>query len=130
MRKNSGFSLVEVLIVVAIVGILAAIAWPAYQNQVRKGHRADAQAYMLDLANKEQQYLLDARSYATGGSAITDLNATPPTSVSNFYTVAIAAGATTPSFVITATPKGTQTADGALTLDNTGQKTRNGVAGW
>jgi type IV pilus assembly protein PilE len=130
VRKNSGFSLVEVLIVVAIVAILAAIAWPAYQSQVRKGHRADAQAYMLDLANKEQQYLLDARSYATGGTAIADLNATPPTSVSNFYTVSIAAGATTPSFVITATPTGTQVPDGTLTLDNTGQKTRNGVAGW
>ena len=133
MHKSRGFTLIEILIVVALVGILLAIAWPGYQSQLRKGHRSDAQAVMLDIANREQQYLLDARAYATGAGYLTALNmGTLPTSLTNYYTltVTVPAGATTPAFLITATPIGGQVPDGALTLDNTGQKTRNGVTGW
>jgi hypothetical protein len=53
-----------------------------------------------------------------------------PDSVSSFYTVTVATGATTPSFVVTATPKGTQVPDGSLTLDQSGAKTLNGSNGW
>jgi type IV pilus assembly protein PilE len=132
LKKNRGFTLIEILIVVAIVAILAAIAFPSYQNHLRKARRADAQTFMMDVANREQQYLLDARAYATGTSALSSLNVTPPDTVTTYYTVTVAAGAATPSFVITATPvSGTpQVADGALTLDNNGTKTLNGANGW
>lgn len=130
MKKDRGFTLIEILIVVVVVAILVAIAWPSYQTQLRKGRRADAQGFMLDLANREQQYLLDARSYAVGGTALSALNVTVPSTVSPYYTVTVAAGAATPSFLITAAPTGIQAADGTLTLDNTGAKTRNGVSGW
>jgi type IV pilus assembly protein PilE len=130
LNKNRGFTIVEILVVVAIVAILAAVAFPSYQNHLRKTRRADAQSAMMDIANREQQYLLDARSYATGTSALTSLGVTLPSSVTTYYTVSIAAGAATPSFVITAAPQGPQAPDGNLTLDSEGNKTLNGATGW
>lgn len=126
MQSKRGFTLIEVMIVVAIVGILAAIAYPSYQEHVRKGRRAAAQAFMMDVAARQQQYFLDARQYASGSGALGTLNMTAPTEVSSFYTVAIAAVAgPPPGFTITVTPiaGSAQAPDGALTLDSTGTKT-------
>jgi len=130
MKKNRGFTLIEIVIVLAILAILAAIAFPSYQNHLRKARRADAQSAMTDIANREQQYLLDARSYATGGTALASLNVVLPSDVTTYYTVSIAPGASTPSYVITATPQGPQVPDGNLTLDSDGNKTLNGASGW
>lgn len=125
MSKARGFTLIEIVITVAIIGILVAIAVPSYQNHLRKGRRAEAQAFITQVAQKEQQYLLDARQYAVGGTALADLGLTAPTSVSSHYNVTVAAGATTPSFTITAAATSSvQTPDGNLTLTHTGAKTR------
>ena len=63
MSKQMGFSLIELMIAVVIVGVLAAVAFPSYQNYIVKSNRAAAQAFMVDAASREKQYLLDARSY-------------------------------------------------------------------
>ena len=63
--KAGGFTLIELMITVAIVGILAAIAYPSYTSHIQKGARRAAQAQMLDIANRQQQYLLANRGYAT-----------------------------------------------------------------
>lgn len=119
---QQGFSLIELMVAVAIVGILAAVAFPSYQNYVVKGNRAAAQAFMMDVENRQKQYLLDARSYAAD---LATLNMAAPSDVSNFYTVTIAASAAPPAFTITATPitGSKQESDGALTLDSSGAKT-------
>ncbi len=130
MKKNRGFTLIELMIVVAIVAVLAAIAFPSYQNHLRKARRADAQSLMMDIANREQQYLLDARGYATGSGALALLNVTVPDSVSTYYTVTVGTGATTPSYLITATALGPQVPDGNLSLDSEGTKKRGTTVGW
>lgn len=121
--KISGFTLIELMIVVVVIGILGAIAYPSYQEHLRKGHRSAAQAHMLDLAQRQQQYFTDARTYA---STEAELNVTSPAEVSKYYTIAIVVDpGPPPGFTITATPASgsTQAADGNLTIDNTGKKT-------
>jgi type IV pilus assembly protein PilE len=135
MKKARGFTLIEVLIAVAIVGILAAIAFPSYQNHLRKGRRADAQSFMMDLANRQQQYLLDARGYALDAGFVTTLGATTPESVATYYTLTVSPAAATnpPTFTIHAMPfaGGPQAPDGELTLDNFNVKQRNDPSqGW
>ena len=124
MKKNRGFTLIEMLIVMVVIGILAAIAIPSYQNQLRKGSRAAAQAAMMDLANKEVFYLQSNRAYTSDYA--NDLKVVLPDDVQRFYTVTITPDNTTtpPSFVIKAAPKsGTrQAGDPDLTLNEKGDK--------
>jgi type IV pilus assembly protein PilE len=122
------------MVAVAVVAILGAIAYPSYQDHLRKGRRAAAQAFLVEVGSKQQQYLLDARKYAVGAGAIATLNMTVPAPVSQFYTVAIEPNAPTvpPTYRIVATPisGSVQVKDGALTLAHDGAKTRGGNAGW
>lgn len=135
---HRGFTLVEMLIVMVIVGVLAAIAFPAYDAQQRKGSRAAAQAAMVNIANRQAQFLLDARNYAVGAGALASLGVNLPVEVSSFYTVTVendvggATVTTPPTFTVKATPIAgkRQVADGILTLSHTGAKTRDGKPGW
>lgn len=134
MKEAKGFTLVELMIVVALIGIISAIGIPQYKQYVVRGNRAAAQSFMMDIANREKQYLLDARSY-TANWALTDptpnLAMTAPADVSKNYTITVCLDAacvpatSVPSFKITATPIAgkPQASDGNLTLDDTGAKT-------
>jgi type IV pilus assembly protein PilE len=97
-RRQHGFSLMELLIAMVVVAILTAIAFPSYQGYLRKGSRASAQALLVDVANRQAQYLLDARNYAIGPGALPALNMTLPPEVAGFYNVAVenASGGATP----------------------------------
>ena len=122
------------MIALAIIAILAAIAFPSYQDHLRKGRRAAAQTFVLEAASRQQQYLLDARSYAVGTDAITALSLSVPADVTRFYTVTIDPAAPTipPTYVIRAVPiaGSAQEPDGELTLDQAGHKTRGGQPQW
>ena len=126
MTKNSGFSLIELMIVVAIVGILAAIAVPAYQNHILKSHRADAQTILLDLAARQERFIAqNPAGYATdiSGSGANGLNLGRTTSREGYYNLTVAANAT--SYVLTATATGGQANDtdcATITFSSAGVK--------
>ena len=126
-RRLRGFTLMELMVTIAVIAILARIAFPSYQAYMKRVYRSEAQSLMLDLANREQQYLLDNRSFLGGGaSAVTTLVPSGvPVDVTAYYTVTITATAgPPPTFLITATPKsGTPVAgEAAFTLDQDGTK--------
>lgn len=123
MNREGAFTLIELLIAVAIVAILAAIAYPSYSDYLRRANRSAAQQFMLEISQREESFFLDNRAYSAtlGGGG---LNLTAPDRVDDFYSVAIEAAALPPSYRVTATPRaGTiQAGEATLTLDNTGAK--------
>ena len=134
MSSNRGFTLIEVMIVVVIVAILASIAYPSYRNQVIKGNRAAAQGYMMSLASREEQIMLDLRRYKAAAdhpalSAAGSGFIAPTSEVTKFYEVKIdVTNAAPPTYVITATPiaGSMQAVDGDLALNNLGVKSPAG----
>jgi type IV pilus assembly protein PilE len=140
MRRVAGFTLIEVIIVVVIVGFLMMVALPAYQESMRKGRRADAKAALMTAANREESFMLDRGTYTED---MADLNLTkdpgdPMISEERHYSITAAAcgdGIET-CFILTAIPSvddpdtaavdpSPQTDDercAKFTLDSTGEK--------
>lgn len=129
-NKQGGFTLVELMIVIVIVGILAAIAVPAYNDSMRKSRRSDAKAALTSIAARMEQYFMDNKSYTTD---LTDLgySSSPADSNDKFYQVKSEAGDCgdiTVCFKLTAAPPadGVQQGDtdcNAMVLDSNGNQT-------
>jgi type IV pilus assembly protein PilE len=127
LKNSKGFNLVELMIVVAIVGILAAVALPSYKAYTLKSHRSAAISAIMDLASREQRYYTINNIYS--GSMVTlGYSADPaPVTVSGggttYYNLSVTASSTT-SFTLKAAAAGNQTGDtcGDYTYTNLGQK--------
>ncbi len=124
-HNRRGFTLIELMVAVAIVGILSAIAYPSYLEYVYSSRRADATIALLELSHALERYYTENNSYlgaAVGGSGIY-----PATSPSGYYTMAIATLAAN-SYGLTATPVGSQANDrcGSFSLQSSQLKAVTG----
>ncbi len=128
-NSNKGFTLIELMIVVAIVGILAAVAYPAYDRYVRDARRADARTNLLELAQfMERYYTINAR-YTDSSAAAPSLpfDEAPKDGSDKFYDLSLS-NVTATTYTLTASPKGAMSGDtcGDLTLEHTGVKGAGG----
>jgi len=120
MKTRKGFTLIELIVAVAIVGILASIAIPSYREYVIRGNRRAAQAAMMEIATRQQQFFVANRRYATEE----EIGYSLPPEIDDKYSIDIEVETgPPPGFDIIFEATGSQDGDGDLTLDSQGNKT-------
>lgn len=124
--KQKGFTLVELMIVVAIVGILAAIAYPSYQEYVARARRADAKTVLLEDAQFLERFYTQSGTYV---GAVLPLLESPKDGAAKYYDISFVAAQTATTFQIQAVPKNTQAGDrcGTLIVNQSNQKSVSGT---
>ena len=131
MRRQAGFTLIELMIVVAIVGILAAVAYPSYQDSIRRSARADAQSDMAQIAQTVERFFTANNRYDKNRAAVDFVLpfSQSPRTGSARYNLTYTATAT--AYTLTATPVAGQAADacGTMTIDQLGVTTPGVVSG-
>ena len=115
MRRNRGFTLIELMVVLAVIAILAAIAVPSFTRQVQRSHRADAVRGVSDLQLRQERWRASNATYAADLATLmgSSATATAYNNASDYYTFSTApvTGSTGSSYTVTATPKGVQASD-------------------
>lgn len=111
MNKN-GFTLVELLVTIAIVAILSAVAYPSYLTHVQKTRRTEAQSELIELANRQEMYYLDHHVYATDLDSDLGMGADPLITENGYYSIKTSSAVSTAfGFTLTATAINAQAAD-------------------
>jgi type IV pilus assembly protein PilE len=131
MKKIKGFTLLELLITIAIIGIISAVAYPSYIDNISRANRSEAQRELLRLANLQEQYFIDHRVYTADMTQL-GASADPYITDSGLYSIdAVVTGVT---YTLSATAKGSQiTNDSAclnLSVTDTGRTTAASTHCW
>lgn len=125
MRRQAGFNLLELMIVVIIIAILSAIAIPSYRKYVVRSHRVDAQRALLDLAGRQERFFYSNNAYT---ATLSDLAGTA-SMAGQYYSVSIPSASST-DYTMTATAAGTQQRDDSqcqsMSIDRSGAQTSTG----
>ena len=126
-KSNHGFTLVELMIVLAIIAVLTAFAWPNYRNGVLRSHRAEAMEALLDVAQNQEVLYSTTNAYSTNAKPFAPTAATLTTE-NGYYLISVANGAcgTTACFKATATAQAGQADDSScatMSIDSLGSKT-------
>jgi len=109
-KTQNGFTLIEMMVVVMIIGILAAIAYPSYQEYVLRGYRSEGMALLNDAAARQERYYAQTNNYVTSDSDIEKLGLNASSS-SGRYELSVSNPDGSGGYLLTATPQGAQTAD-------------------
>ena len=123
MKRNPGFTLIELMVTVAIVGILAAIALTSYLSSVQKSRRATVQADLVALSQFMERTYTESLTYKPGSPAIAPtlpFTVSPQTGTS-YYNITLSV-ITASSYTLRATATGSQASNGMLEIDSTGAK--------
>lgn len=131
MQRIRGFTLIEIMIVVVVIAALAAIGFPSYRDHIARGQRSQGQQFLIDVAQREEQFLLDRRQYTdvlgNGG-----LNMTQPAMKYDAPTITLVAGPP-PGFVVCMNPtNGSNLAarsDGTICINSQGERWRQPSGG-
>jgi len=135
--KKSGFTLIELMISIAIVGILVAVVYPSYLSYVQQARRSEGQAKLVELANLQEMYYLDHHVYTEDLDTDLNMGADPFITENGYYSISSSSTVSTAfDFTLTATAIGTQAADSdcatlSITQDLTKSATNaNGTNCW
>lgn len=127
INRGKGFTLIELMVVVAIIGIISAIAFPSYDSYMKKSRRADAKVALSTIADRQERSYLQNNTYSSTLTAIS----MSAVSDEGYYALSIDSG-TAASFKATATAQGAQLSDTkckSFSIDSVGAKTSNGGPG-
>jgi type IV pilus assembly protein PilE len=124
-RAAGGFTFLELMVVVLLVAILAAIAYPTYRDQVRKAHRADAQAVLMQAAQFMERYYTENGTYK---NAVLPYSKSPIDGTVSYYAIALTVPDDGSSFTVTATPGASESGAAVMSVTDTGRRglDRNG----
>ncbi|WP_339647943.1 type IV pilin protein [Halopseudomonas pelagia] len=125
-RISKGFTLIEIMIVVAIIGILVAIAYPSYDEYVKRGNRVEGQAFLSDAAARQERYYAQNYQYADSIAKLYGNSATTRSSETDKYTLGIGVNAGDAGYTLTATQQFNDTKCGNLTLNAAGGRGSSG----
>ncbi|MHB1084993.1 MAG: type IV pilin protein [Thiobacillus sp.] len=131
MTAQKGFTLIELMITVAVIGILAAIAYPSYQKYVLRANRVDAQAILSETAQFMERYFTTSGTYV-GGALLSNVSPKGASTATKKYDISFSAGPAAASYTLQAVPVGIQANDicGTITVTNTGVQTPTTTGCW